>query len=658
MRVKKMKRKPKNKQKKIEKAQVSHNDLLHKYGLLSYFMDNIPDVIYFKDRKGRLLLVNQAHAKGLSARPEDIVGKADFDFFPRKRALKMSKDDMYVIKTGKSMIDKVERATRPDGIDNYVSTTKIPLRDKNGRITGLVGITRDITRRKQFEQLEKEKARVEKKLEVLETLNKVKSDFISTVSHELRTPLAIIKQLVALIFEEVAGPINDKQREIIKKTKNNIERLKNLIEELLDVSRIEQGKLELNYSLSNLNDLLRDSGGFYKKLAEEKNIELTYRLPKKDVNLFIDVDRINQVIANLINNAIKFTEEGGKISLEVRVLEAKVRIGVIDTGIGVTKQNLSQVFNRFAQVSSAGDAGKKGVGLGLSIAKELVERHGGEVWAESKLGVGSKFYFTLPRFYRPDVLSKDVKEKIDNFLSKGIALQFINLLLINYEEFKERINIDPEKLFKDLGLIIDTTFKKVSQDNKDFPVVLTDIDNGKHSIILPKLPEKESAKLVQSFKNKIKNYFMEKSPGHTFVSIGVLSYPRDGYLPATKRFPTKFSIEEVCVGLEMRRFERVIYKAKVRIFLPEDKTESMQTIDISKGGICFITRKLLKTDSQTKIKLDFGKDKGLIHADARVAWIKRMELLSGEKLNKYKVGVEFIGLKSKDRLVIAKELKS
>ncbi|MFC1510018.1 ATP-binding protein, partial [Candidatus Omnitrophota bacterium] len=452
--------------------------------------------------------------------------------------------------------------------------------------------------------------------------------------------------------------INDKQREIIKKTRDNIERLKNLIEELLDVSRIERGSLELNYSLSNINDLLKDSGDFYKKLAEEKNIELTYHLSKKDINLFIDVDRINQVTSNLINNAIKFTEDGGTISVEVKVLETKVRIGVIDAGIGLTKQNLSQVFNRFAQVSSAGDAGKKGVGLGLSIAKELVERHGGEIWAESKLGVGSKFYFTLPRFYRPDALSKDAKEKIDNFLNKGIELQFVNMLLVNYKEFKERIKLDPEKLFGDLGLIIDATFKKVSDDNKDFPVVLTDLGNGKHSIILPKLPEKESTKLIQSFKNNIKDYFMKKSPGHAFVSIGALSYPSESYLPATKRFSTKFSIEEVYVGLEMRRFERVFYKAKVRIFLPENKTEAMQTIDVSEGGMCLMTRKLLKTDSQIKVRLDFGKDKEPIQVDARVAWIKRMELLSGEKLNKYKVGIEFIGLKSKDRSVIAEELKS
>ena len=131
-------------------------------------MDHVPDVIYFKDKKGRLVLVNRAHAKGLGAKPEDVVGKTDFDFFSKKRSQEMAKDDLYIIRTGKPIIDKVERATRPDGIDNYVSTTKIPMSDEKGRVIGLIGITRDITRRMQFERLKKEKVRIEKKLEVLE----------------------------------------------------------------------------------------------------------------------------------------------------------------------------------------------------------------------------------------------------------------------------------------------------------------------------------------------------------------------------------------------------------------------------------------------------------------------------------------------------------
>jgi len=655
-----MKRKPKNRQNRSAQILANHKDIAYKYKLLAYFMDNIPDVIYFKDKKGNLVLVNQAHAKGLGMKPEDVIGKTDFDFFPKNRAERMAKDDVFVIKTGKPVIDKVERATRPDGVDNYVSTTKIPVRDEKGSVIGLAGITRDITKRMQFETLEKEKARIEKKLEVLEAMNKVKSDFISTVSHELRTPLAIIKQLNSLIFEEVAGPINSKQKEIIKKVENNAERLRKLIDDLLDMSRIERDRLELHYSLVNLNDLLKDSAGFYKKLAGEKGIDLDYRFPGKDINLFIDADRINQVIANLINNAIKFTEEGGNISVEIRVLETKVRVGVIDTGIGIAKSDLTQLFNRFVQVSNASGAGKKGVGLGLSIAKELVKKHGGEAWVESKLGVGSKFYFTLPRFYRPDALDKEVRDRISNLLNKGISLQFINLIIVNYKEFKERIKIGQRELFEDLKLIIDTTFKGAYKETfKDLPVILMDVKNGKCSIILPRLAEKENTRIVRLFKDKIKSYFMTQKVESAFINLGISSCPPHACLPVTRHFSARFSVKEVYVGLEMRRFKRVFYKAKIKIFLPENKTETQQTVDISEGGLCFITRAALKTDSRISISLEFDKTKDpVIHADGRVAWVKKLELLSGESLGRYKVGVEFVGLKGRYRKIILEKLKS
>lgn len=621
--------------------------IAYKYKLLSYFMDNIPDVIYFKDTKGALVLVNQAHAKGLGMKPEDVAGKTDFDFFPKDKAKKMAKDDLRVINTGRPIIDKIERATRPDGVDNYVSTTKIAMRDQKGNIIGLAGITRDITRRMQFERLEKEKVKIEKKLEVLEAMNRVKSDFVSTVSHELRTPLAIIKQLVSLIFEETIGPINSKQKEVIKKVDNNIGRLKKLIEDLLDISRIERNKLELHYSLVNLNDLVKDSAEFYEKLAEEKGIKLKYSIPKTDINLFIDADRINQVISNLINNAIKFTEEGGRVSIEIKVLETKIRVEVIDTGIGIAKADLPQLFNKFVQTLNAGRPAKKGVGLGLSIVKELVERHGGEVWAESELGVGSKFYFTIPRFYRLDMLNENIKDKVDGILKDGIALQIINLIIINYEEFKKRIKIEPKRLFEDLKLIMAVTFEGISKDKpRDLPIILTDIKNGRAGIIFPILAPKNNARIVGVFKDKIKNYFMKHKVDSAFVNM-------------RSRFNAKFSVKDIYVGLEMRRFERVFYKAKAKIFLPKNKTESVETIDISEGGICFMTGTILKTDSKVKVALEFNEAKGpVVHASARVAWIKKVELSSGESLNKYKVGVEFIGMDRKYRKIIARELKS
>lgn len=455
---------------------INHKGLLYQYRLLTDLMNSVPDVIYFKDKKGRLILVNQAHAQGLGLNPDEVVGKTDFDFFPKARAKMMARDDRHVIKTGRPIIDKIERATRPDGVDNYVTTTKIPRFDKRGRVIGLIGITRDITRRMQLERIRKEKAALQKKLETLEDLNKVKSEFISVVSHELRTPLAIVKEAANLIFDETVGTINKKQKEILGKAKQNIDRLRHIIEELLDISRIESGRVRLHFSLVNLNDLVKDSADFFKKQAEAKNVNLKYDLAQREINIFIDAEKINQVISNLINNAIKFTEEGGKIKVELRILEAKVRIGVIDTGVGIAKCDLAKLFGKFVQISKIHGAEKKGLGLGLSIAKDLVEKHGGEIWAESKLGVGSKFYFTLPRFYTVNVLDKPIRDRINSLLNKGVTIQLINLFIVNYKEFKGRVKVGTKKLFSDLESIVATTFKeplrlkkrKISSDS-DWP---------------------------------------------------------------------------------------------------------------------------------------------------------------------------------------------
>jgi two-component system sensor histidine kinase VicK len=227
----------------------------------------------------------------------------------------------------------------------------------------------------------------------LEDLEKLKSEFISTVSHELRTPLAITKQLVGLLDSTASA---SSRRQIMQKIKHNLDRLQATFDKLLDVSRIENKRLKLQYTLVNLNDLIRESQDYFRRLAEEKNIQCVYRLTKHDVNLFIDADRIYQVILNLMTNAIKFTEENGGVTLEVRILEQKVRIGVIDTGVGIAKADLHKIFEKFVQLAGDESARRKGIGLGLTIVKEIVEQHGGEIWVESRPGVGRGQDAALP----------------------------------------------------------------------------------------------------------------------------------------------------------------------------------------------------------------------------------------------------------------------
>ncbi|NQT75908.1 MAG: PAS domain-containing protein [Candidatus Omnitrophica bacterium] len=645
---------------KTKKKKINYKDLEYKYNLLSDLMEHIPDVIYFKDKKGKLIMVNHAHARGLGLKPEQVVGKTDFDFFPKDRAELMAKDDIRVIKTGKPIIDKVERATRPDGIDNYSSTTKIPRYDSKGNIIGLVGITRDITHRAHVKSLQEEKERIQKKLNALEEVTNMKSEFVSVVSHELRTPLAIIKEAVLLLFEQLVGPINPKQKEILSKAKNNVERLKNIVDELLDISRIERGTLNLHYSLLNLNDLLRDSSDFFRKLAQEKGIRLEYALPREQVNIFVDAGRINQIVSNLISNAIKFTEENGEIRIEAKILEAKVRIGVMDTGIGIAKHDLPNLFKKFVQASKSESAERKGVGLGLAIVKELVGKHGGEIWAESRLGVGTKLYFTLPLFYTEKSLNKDIRDTVNNLLQKGSSVYLINLLIVNFKEFKKRTRIKPRRLFEDLKIIIDGSLERFHKKGKNSPqVILEDYRSGEWGILIAETEKDRVAEICGLLRDRMREYFTKNKLKDVFINLGILSYSSDEQGVLDKQLLANIHINKIYIGSEVRRFKRVSYKANIEVVHSEDKTESSQTMDISEGGVCFLSERQLVTDAPVRMRLGLSMSKKPLDIKARVAWQRSTkEEGSKEGAGRYKIGLQFVGLKGKDKSRVSRLIKS
>jgi len=612
--------------------------------LLKDLMDYTPDVIYFKDKSGKLILVNRAFAKGMNCQPKDVVGKTDYDIFPRKRAERMAKDDASVLKSGKTIIDKVERATRPDGVDNYVSTTKIPRQDAKGSIIGLIGITRDITRRIYLERLASEKGNLEKKARDWEELYKAKSQFVSVVSHEMRTPLAIIKESMSLIAEGIFGPLNERQNDLIKKAGVNAQRLNNIVNDLLDISRIERGTFRLHFSLVNLNDLINDTAGHFRSLARQKGIALDYALPDQEINLFIDLARINQVLANLISNAVKFTETGGKIKVEVRILESKIRVGVIDTGIGISADNLPKLFNKFVQVSGLESHNKAGLGLGLSISRELVERHGGEIWAESRLGIGSKFYFTLPRFYTKDVLPEQVRRQINLLIENGVKVHLINLTIFNYTDYRQMIKIGLKKLFKSLKKVIDQALANKFKQGQS-KIILVDEKTGNYDIIISGIEEEIAEEFCDELKSRIKKFFVADKIEDIFINLGVLYYPKKIELRLMQEVSANVNITRILIGSEMRRHKRVQWRANIEINPGQRQPLFSQAIDISQGGICFICDCKLKTDSLIDLRIDLSKGSAF-NLKARIAWLSG---LKGGEAGKYKIGAGFYGLKTKEK---------
>lgn len=236
--------------------------------------------------------------------------------------------------------------------------------------------------------------------EKLRELDRLKSHFISTVSHELRTPITSIKGSIGLILHNTAGSVNDDTKELLGICYKNTDRLIRLINNLLDVQKIEAGKFELNRENIDIRKLVEECVTALKPFAQEFNVSLYSELPEGRVSAFADKDRISQVLYNLISNGIKFSK-GGRVTIAIEDAEQEVKVTVSDTGAGIPREKFKEIFERFNLVKTTTDTTIKGTGLGLSICKAIVEEHSGKIWVESQPGRGSVFHFTLPKDLKP-----------------------------------------------------------------------------------------------------------------------------------------------------------------------------------------------------------------------------------------------------------------
>ncbi len=259
------------------------------------------------------------------------------------------------------------------------------------------------------QKVEDRTLRLRKALEELQEQDKVKTDFLSTVSHELRTPLALVLGFAKIIGKKLDDSIfpnikvdNNKIQKVTKQVKDNIniivsegKRLTDLIDDLLDISKIEAGEVEWKMEKVSVADIVEQALNVISNLLEEKNLKLIKDVEGDLPKMICDKDRVVQVIINLVSNAVKFTKEGS-ITCRVRKTGNKAMISIIDTGIGIKRENQEKIFGKFKQVGDTLTDKPKGTGLGLLICKQIVEHHDGRIWVESMLGKGSSFSFTIP----------------------------------------------------------------------------------------------------------------------------------------------------------------------------------------------------------------------------------------------------------------------
>jgi len=502
-------------------------------------LTNLPQKIFHKDRDSIYVACNDNYARDLKINADEIIGKKDYDFFPKELAEKYRADDRRIVESGRT--EEIEERYVQNGQEQIVHTVKTPIKDENGNVIGILGIFSDITERKQAQEalrkaeedwrnsfnsledvmiiidkdynienindcglalLEKsreevigrkcyqviddrdsppeecpcklalktkqvesvdlyeerfgkyfsiksspifdekgeivkfvdlrrditERKRVERELQEkneqldaqneelqsqseelmsqqqelmektreVEKANRLKSDFLANMSHELRTPLNVIIGFSELMTDEVPGKINKEQRQCLSDVLNSSKHLLNLINDVLDLSKIESGKVELKLENVTLTEIIesvtRTMVPILRLRKQSLDIEIEERFPL----VYADEGKLGQVLLNLVDNATKFTPDGGKLKIEAARDGDWCQVSVIDNGTGIKKEDQERIFEPFTQIDVLPGENREGTGLGLALTKQLVEMCGGKIWVESEYEKGSRFIFTVP----------------------------------------------------------------------------------------------------------------------------------------------------------------------------------------------------------------------------------------------------------------------
>ncbi len=261
-----------------------------------------------------------------------------------------------------------------DNTQQHFLFSATPVSSGDEAIISMVLLLRDITRFRELDRL--------------------KSEFVMAASHELKTPLTSIGMSIALLKEKSLAKLNSTESELLNAADEEVQRLKALVNDLLDISRIEAGKMPIEFDKVQIEPVLQKAVNVLKNQAEEKNIELSYNLPADLPDIKADVNKITWVLTNLISNSLRYTDKGGYIRLSAEQAGSQLYISVSDNGAGIPYEYQSRIFDKFVQVKTEKALG--GSGLGLSICREIVRAHGGTIWVESQPGKGSIFTFTVP----------------------------------------------------------------------------------------------------------------------------------------------------------------------------------------------------------------------------------------------------------------------
>jgi two-component system, sensor histidine kinase ChiS len=357
--------------------------------VLQYVVDNIPYQIFWKDKNSVYLGCNKNFAAldGKSD-PRELVGRSDFDMAWKAHAHLYRAGDVETMTRGEAILDKEERSIDPAGNETIILTSKVPLRNRAGEVTGLLGIIVDITARKRLE-LELQRAK-----EDADRAAQAKSDFIANVTHELRTPLTLILGPLGRVLADPA--LGEASRLSLESVRRNGFRLYNLVNDVLDFSRAQAERLIAHPEPLELVRVVQDLVLDVQPQAELGQLGLDVDTAFERLDVLLDPKLLERMLLNLIGNAIKFTPAGGRVRVSIATRENALRLAVKDSGIGIPKAALGTLFEKFGRVDNSTTRRQEGTGLGLALVQLCARAHGGSVEVESEEGKGSEFSLILP----------------------------------------------------------------------------------------------------------------------------------------------------------------------------------------------------------------------------------------------------------------------
>jgi PAS domain S-box-containing protein len=382
------------KQVEAEQQQLSQRLRDHQFYTRSLFESNI-DAIMTTDPAGIITDVNKQMEVLTGCTRDELIGAPFKNYFtdPDRAGTGIK-----LVLREKKVTNYELTARARDGMETVVSFNATTFYDRDRKLQGVFAAARDVTESKRLDQVLQEKnAELESARAAAEKNNLIKSDFLANMSHELRTPLNAVIGFSEVLQDQMFGPINEKQQEYVNNILTSGRHLLSLINDILDLSKVESGKMELELEFFPLRESLDASLMMLREKALKGGIELTLELaPEADLTVEADLRKLKQILFNLLSNAVKFTAAAGSVLLSVQRDGDSLEISVQDTGIGIREEDIPKLFHPFTQLESVYTKGFEGTGLGLALTRQLVELHCGRIWLDSEFGAGSRFSFTLP----------------------------------------------------------------------------------------------------------------------------------------------------------------------------------------------------------------------------------------------------------------------